>query len=262
MTKSSLQDIRSAYSQKKTWEKQFPLNYFLVRPLSFYLTYITLRVTRDPSKVALFGFALGIIGCLLLALSSIYSIWPGLLFVFLFSILDAVDGNVARTTNNVTLYGKYLDGFLGDLIYGSYQFFLGIGLYFSASWPPHHLIAALPNEHLKALPLFLGSVILIGHLWAISFETRFDNYRIQKEGFTPIGETTLSKPISKSRRSEKWYYLIFINIDSLNSQLLLFTILSFLKLEIFALLFFACFFTAKAFFYLFFFYRKAKYILK
>jgi hypothetical protein len=257
-----MQEIRSAYAQKKNWEKQFPLNYFLIRPLSFYLTYITLRVTRDPAKIAIFGFALGVIGCFLLASSSIWSIWPGILLIFLFSILDAVDGNVARTTNNVTLFGKYLDGLLGDLIYGSYPFFLGVGLYFSADRLPHHLIETLPNEHLKALPLFFGSVVLISHLWAASFETRFDNYRLQKEGCAPSSKTNLSKPIAKSRRSEKWYYLIFINIDCLNNQLLLFVILSFLKLEIFAILFLACFFTTKAFFYLIFYYRKSNYILK
>ena len=97
MQQYSVQEIRSAYAQKKNWEKQFPLNYFLIRPVSFYITYFTLKVTLDPAKVAIFGFVLGVIGCFLLMFSSICSIWPGFFLIFLFSLFDAVDGNVART---------------------------------------------------------------------------------------------------------------------------------------------------------------------
>ena len=35
--------------------------------------------------------------------------------------MDAVDGNIARTTRNVTYYGKFLDGLLGEIIEGSYK---------------------------------------------------------------------------------------------------------------------------------------------
>jgi len=258
MQQYSMQEIRSAYAQKKNWEKQFPLNYFLIRPLSFYLTYITLRVTRDPAKVAIFGFVLGVIGCFLLMFSSICSIWPGFFLIFLFSFFDAVDGNVARTTKNVTLFGKFLDGYLGDLIYRGYPFSLGIGLHFSPDRLPHRLIATITHEHAIALPLLLGSLILISGLWATSFERTYDAYRVQKEGCLPIGQADVKKPIAKSTRSGRWYYLVFVNIDSTNTQLLLLLILSLLGLEIWFLFFLTCFFCTKAIYFFVFYYNKSQ----
>jgi hypothetical protein len=258
MKKYSLDDIRSAYVQKRIWEKQFPLNYFLVRPVSFYITYLTLKVTLDPAKVAIFGFVLGAFGCLIMACSPVYPIWLALLLIFLFSILDAVDGNVARTTNNVTLFGKYLDGLLGELIEGIYPFSLGIGLYLSRDSLPSDFVQALAKHHARTLPLLLGALILICKLWSKLFERGYEVYRIQKEGCPPIGQVNLKKPIAKSTRSGRWYYLVFINIDSLNTQLLLLLILSLLGLEIWFLFFLACFFCTKAIYFFFFYYNKSK----
>ena len=257
MTHYSLKDIRFAYIQKKNWEKQFPLNYLFVRPVSFYITYFTLKVTQDPGKIAIFGFFLGALGCFLLALSSIYSIWPGFLLIFLFSLFDAVDGNVARTTNNVTLFGKFLDGFLGDLIYRSYPFFLGIGLCFSPQPLPDFLIAHLTDQHAVAIPLFLGSVALISGLWASCFERTFHAYHLQKEGCQPISQADLKKPVTKSTRSGRWYYMLFLNIDSLNNQLLLLLLFCEINQMIWFLFLLACFFVTKAIYFFLFYYDKA-----
>jgi hypothetical protein len=246
MIKYSLEDIRSAYIQKKAWEKQFPLNYFFVRPASFYITYVTLRVTQDPAKVAIFGFTLGALGCLLIAFSSLYYVWSGLLLILSFSLMDAVDGNVARTTQNVTLFGKYLDGLLGELIENTYPFSLGIGLYLSGNAVHSDFVLAFAKHHAKTLPLFLGASILICKLWSKLFERGYEVYRIQKEGFTPVAKANLQKPFEKSKYSRQWYYLLFINLDSLNNQLLLLTIFILLKLEIWFLFILASFYFFKA----------------
>jgi phosphatidylglycerophosphate synthase len=244
--------------QKKIWEKQFPLNYFIVRPISFYITYLTLKITLDPARVAIFGFVLGAIGCLLMACSHVYSIWLALLLIFLFSLMDAVDGNVARTTQNVTLFGKYLDGMLGDLIEGIYPFSLGIGLYLSAYPLPSDFVSAFVNHHAKTLPLLLGALILICKLWSKLFERGYELYRIKKEGFTPIPNVNQLKPYDKSKYSNQWYYLLFINLDSLNNQLLLLTISVLLEQEILFLFIFAVFYLFKGILYLIHYFLKTR----
>jgi phosphatidylglycerophosphate synthase len=258
MTHYSLKDIRLAYIQKKNWEKQFPLNYFFVRPISFYITYLTLKATQDPGKIAIFGFLLGALGCFSFTLIFFCTIWPGLVLISLYSLSDAVDGNVARTTQNVTLFGKYLDGVLGDIIEGIYPFSLAIGLYLSGNAMNSDLVVALVKEHAKVLPLLLGALILICRLWSKLFERGYDHYRIQKLGFTPVAKTNLQKTIEKSKYSHQWYYLLFINLDSLNNQLLLLTIFILLKLEIWFLFVFATFYFFKAVLFFIFYFNKTR----
>ena len=258
MTQYSLKQIKDAYIQKKDWEKQFPINYFFVRPFSFYLTSIVLRVTRDPGRVAIFGFSLGVIGCFFLATSSIFSIWPGILFIGLYSLSDAIDGNIARTTRNVTLFGKYLDGLLGELIDGSYLFFLGIGLYFSWGSSNDPVIQPLLSAHAKILPIFLGSLALICRLWATHFRNSFQLYRFRKEGSQPVHESQVKSVIGKSRYHDRWYFLVLINLESLNTQLLLLILLAILGLEIWFLVFFTCFFVGRALIYFIFYFTKTK----
>lgn len=256
-----LHNIKSSYQQKKSWEKQFPINYFLVRPLSFYITYVIIRITRSPAKIAMFGFVLGLLGCLMLTLSSLCTIWPGLLLIFFYSLSDAVDGNVARTTRNVTLFGKYLDGLIGDLIDGWYPFFLGLGLYFYPETSKDPFIRNLLHEHATILPLFLASLILITNLWARSFATTYQLYRIRKHGTPPSDDHELTAPVAKSRHSDRWYYLVFVNMDCLNNQLVILAFLALLKIEIWFLILFSFFYFTKAIFYLFIYFRKTRSLL-
>jgi phosphatidylglycerophosphate synthase len=258
MKKYTLAQIKGSFVQKKEWEKQFPINYFFVRPLSFYLTWLVLKVTQDPAKVAIFGFCLGIAGCSLLATSHLFSLWPGLLLVILYSISDAVDGNVARTTQNVTLFGKYFDGLLGEIIDGSYFFFLGIGLYYSGAGTKDPVFSTLIPTHSQVIPLLLGSVILISKLWATIFRNLYDRYKAQKDGLAPFDASQAKNIIGKSRYHDRWYFRIFINLESLNTQLLLLILFAALGIEIWFLILFACFFAGRALLYLVFYFTKTK----
>jgi len=254
----SFREIKTAYAQKKDWEKQFPINYFFVRPFSFYLTYLVLKVTRNPAKVAIFGFILRVIGCFFLATSSLFSLWPGILFIALYSLSDAVDGNIARTTQNVTLFGKYLDGLLGELIDGSYLFFLGIGIYFSWDGSKDPFVSPFLPSHVQILPLILGALVLISKLWATHFRNSYEIYRVRKEDAGPVDDTEVKKIIRKSRYHDRWYFLILINLESLNTQLLLLVLLVAMGFEILFLVFFACFFVGRAFIYFIFYFAKTK----
>ena len=258
MSSYTLKEIRDAYLQKRDWEKQFPINFFLIRPISFYLTFLILKVTQNPANIALFGFALGIIGCFFLACSQIFSIWPGIIFIILYSLSDAVDGNVARTTKNVTLFGKYLDGIIGSLIDGNYFFFLGIGMYFLKDYRWVDRTLGWTPEQVGILSLSLGGFILISKLWADIFKDRYESYKAKKEGLPKFDESKSSEPIGKSTFSRRWYFRLFINMDCLNNQLLLLALLAILKLEVLFLIGFACFYTLRSVFYCVFYFMRTK----
>jgi len=258
MIQYSLKQIKDAYIQKKEWEKQFPINYFFVRPFSFYLTYVVLKVTRNPAKMAIFGFTLGVIGCVFLATATLFSLWPGILFIALYSLSDAVDGNIARTTHNVTLFGKYLDGLLGELIDGSYLFFLGMGLYFSWYGCKDSVISLLLPNHTQMLPLILGALSLIARLWATHFRNSYEIYRVRKKGLQPVDDSLVKSTIGKSKYHDRWYFLVLVNLESLNTQLLLLILLAIIGLEVWFLVFFACFFVVRALIYFIFYFTKTK----
>ena len=258
MANYSFQRIKEAYAQKKDWEKQFPINYFFVRPFSFYLTYLILKVTQDPAKMAIFGFTLGVIGCFFLATASLFSLWPGILFIALYSFSDAIDGNIARTTHNVTLFGKYLDGLLGEVMDGSYLFFLGIGLYFSWHASKDPIISYLLPKHTQILPLIFGALSLISRLWATHFRNIYEIYRVRKKGLQAVDDYQVKNIIGKSKYHDRWYFLVLINLESLNTQLLLLILLAIMGLEIWFLVFFTCFFVVRAFIYFIFYFTKTK----
>lgn len=255
-TPHSLEQIKEAYIQKKEWEKQFPLNYFFVRPISFYITYVILKITTKAARVAFFGALLGICGCFLLAYSFRWSIWPGIIFIALYSVSDAVDGNVARTTNDVTLWGIYLDGLIGTVIDTNYLFFLGTGLYLSGAGIADPIISSFLKEHAHYAPFLFGSLITIFKLWAIFFQNSYETFKLRKEGVPAYSESQAKRIIGTSRLSKSWYFLIFINLDSLNNQLLLLIISTMFKLEIWFLAFFTFYFAAKALIYLLYYFKK------
>ena len=258
MANYSFQEIKNAYAQKRDWEKQFPINYFFVRPFSFYLTYLILKVTTNPARVALSGFGLGIIGCFFLAMSSLFSIWPGILFICLYSLSDAIDGNIARTTQNVTLFGKYLDGLLGELVDGNYLFFLGIGMYFSWDGSKQPLVSPFLGTHAQILPLLLGALAVISRLWGTHFRNNYEIYRVRKEGSPSVDEYQVKSIIGKSRYHDRWYFLILVNLESLNTQLLFLILSTLLGLQIWFLVVFALFFIVRGLIYFIFYFMKTK----
>jgi phosphatidylglycerophosphate synthase len=258
MSAYTLQEIRDAYMQKKSWEKQFPINYYIVRPLSFFLTHVILKITTNPARVAAWGFIIGLLGLISLSCTLIFSLWPGIIFIILYSISDAVDGNIARTTSNVTLFGIYLDGLLGEFIDGNYFFFLGLGCYLAGTSINDPMISQLGRDYARALPLFLGAWIIICRLWSSNFESRYQTFRIKKEGLAPLDNSQIYKTIGKSSLSNRWYYLLFINIECLNNQLLLLVLLTALDLETWFLLIFALFYSTKAIVFFFLYLRMAR----
>ena len=104
--------------------------YKFIRPLSVYPTWVCLKLGIKPNQVTVFGFLLGILGCVLLSFGTYTTIILGALLINLNYLLDRVDGNVARMTNTTSQFGKILDVYCDYVIMVLTPVSLGIGLYF------------------------------------------------------------------------------------------------------------------------------------
>lgn len=222
--KYSLADIRRTYTQKKEFEKQFPLSYFFFRPISFYLAWLLLKITRSPSHVAFFGLGVGMAGCLSLLRIPEWSPWPGLLLLFLYDLLDAADGNIARVTGNVTYYGKFLDGVIGEVVEGAYCFFLGAGLYRADGTLALGGLAPGGGEYARVVVLLAGMAAMGGRLFSGQVAGSYHEYLERQERKRSGGDRTvgdnLTEAVGSSRYRSRWWYLVNINLSSFDFQML------------------------------------------
>ncbi|MFQ5787213.1 MAG: CDP-alcohol phosphatidyltransferase family protein [Thermodesulfobacteriota bacterium] len=258
MSKYSLQQIKSAYIQKKDWERQFPISYFLFRPISFYVTCLVLSVTNSPSKVAWCGFVIGLGGCTSLLFLSTLTIWPGLLLLIIYAVSDAVDGNIARVTRNVTYYGKYLDGVIGNIIEGSYFFCLGLGLY-QTPGDSYFLNSLLVIERNNSIIIILASIIVSGRLFSIIVEGSYDVKTIQKQNDEGIfKENHLQATIATSSFRKNIWFLMYTNLNAFNLQLIILSLCAVLNIIDLFLLFFSAYYITRFFATLIFFTYRAQ----
>lgn len=257
MGKYSLQQIKSAYTQKKEWESQYPITYFLIRPISFYITYLVLSVTNSPTKVVWCGFVIGLGGCTSLLFLSTVTIWPGFFLLVIFSTLDAVDGNIARVTKNVTYYGKYLDGMVGNIIEGSYFLCLGLGLS-QAPGDLYFLNSLFAIGQTNSIIIILASIIISGRLFSLIIERSYDNLIIQKQKDEGIFKETLQATVTTSSFRKNIWFLIYINLNTLNIQLIILSLCAVLNIIDLFLVFFTIYYVTRFFATLIFFTYRAQ----
>ena len=128
--RKSLDEIRNSFAgRKKANEKQTPLCYYVVRPLSFYLTWLILPLGVSANQVSIFSFLIGLSGCISLSFGYDVGVYVGSILILIVWLLDHIDGNIARTTKTASSYGAFLDSALGTIVYFAFSFSLGIALY-------------------------------------------------------------------------------------------------------------------------------------
>ena len=257
MTKYSLKEIARSFEQKKEWEKQFPVNYYIVRPLSFLITYFVIRLTNSPDRIAWIGFIIGLAGCFSFLGINLWSAWLGVILLFTFSLLDAVDGNIARTTGNVTYHGRFLDGLLDETIEASYCLCIGLGL--SVGFP---IFPGATNNiaatHSSILPLLSGVIIMGGRLFCSFVDLKYEYHFFEKQGANNRIKTNINDKIQSSTFRDKWYYQVFININLLNNQIVILVICLWFGKIAFFLSLLAPYYLVRAVVYFVFFLRRAK----
>lgn len=128
--KQTLSAVRATYDADKRQSEvaESAIWAYVYRPLSFYLTVPLIWARLSPNQVTLLGFSFAVLGLVLLAVGRPQSMLAGSICILVFVLLDHCDGNIARYTQRASAFGRLLDGFIDNLVYGSLSFFLGLGL--------------------------------------------------------------------------------------------------------------------------------------
>lgn len=227
--------------QKKDWEKQFPTIYYFSRPISFYLTYLILFVTEEPTFIVWVGFIVGLVGCFSFLFISNLTIWLGIVLLIVFAILDAVDGNIARVTRKVTYYGKFLDGALGEVIEASYCFWLGLGVYLNpGDFYALNFLKTISEG--RIFIVLLGIAAVLGRLFSNIFQGGYYTNLIRKQKTETSFEENLTGEFKSSSYRKNWWFLLFINFHTLTLQLLILALCAAFKAVDLFLFFFALYY--------------------
>ena len=131
--KPTIAELRATYSpEKRQSDRSFSLWVALVaRPISFYLTWALIRADVRATPVTLFGAVIAFVGCVFLALGGYPSQVLGALLIALWSVLDTVDGNLARYYGSAGKRGEFMDALAGYLVVAALFCSLGIGAFAS-----------------------------------------------------------------------------------------------------------------------------------
>ena len=119
---------------------------FVLRPISFPVSWAALRMGLSPAFISYFSALVSIAGGILFA-------WPvsclagiGIILLNFFSVLDCVDGNMARVSGKAGPWGGWADAASGFIAYTSVFFASGIYMYWKTLWWPVLLVAGLTSS--------------------------------------------------------------------------------------------------------------------
>ncbi len=133
-------DARESYPP---WKARFDLvgglwNYAVARRLSFYVTPLFIRQGFSATAVTILGWTVLLFGLLLLAVGradQVYSV-AGAALLVAWTVLDCVDGNVARYRGQCSRFGALLDSLATAVLQALLPCCVGFALYRAAIQPP------------------------------------------------------------------------------------------------------------------------------
>lgn len=173
MSPVSVNDIKKSLpSKKKDRDKMDIWVYYIVRPISYYFTWVCLKLGITAAGATYLSMVIGLIGPLLLLESNYYIQLLGVLLINSWIVFDCVDGNIARFKNKTSLFGKFIDGVSGYIIMSSLYLCIGASVYLNSE------VSLLENQ--MWVYLFIGAIGSISTLFPRIIEhkatTMFSNY--------------------------------------------------------------------------------------
>ena len=124
--KYKFRDVLNAFPKEKRKGDSFFIGRFISRPISFVLTFLAANIGLSAWFVSILSAVCALSGCILFAFDNNVLSWIGVGLVILWSILDCVDGNVARLTKTQSKYGEFMDAESGYIICAFVYIAIGI----------------------------------------------------------------------------------------------------------------------------------------
>ncbi|MDR1931829.1 MAG: CDP-alcohol phosphatidyltransferase family protein [Spirochaetales bacterium] len=123
--KYSLKDVTASLTPEKHSADGFWTRCVL-RPLSYPVAWLALRCALSPNTVSWTGVFFAVAGAVLFGLAGGVFRWAGIAGFFIFSVLDCVDGNMARTIKKPSPWGAWTDTVSGYIVYTAALLSLGV----------------------------------------------------------------------------------------------------------------------------------------
>jgi phosphatidylglycerophosphate synthase len=141
----SLREIRVSLPPEKV--KQDGLwTRFVLRPVSFPVTWAALRLGFSACAVSYLSAVLSVAGGILFSFPGYWIPAAGALLLNVFSVLDCVDGNIARVRGKAGPWGSWADAITGFIAYTAVFFSSGVYLYLRSGWHPVLFAAGLTSS--------------------------------------------------------------------------------------------------------------------
>lgn len=129
MNKSTVAEIRDSLSDEKHLvERDVWAIHYGIRPLSVYVAWLFIRLGISCKQTVVLGLLLGVTGVFLVAVGSLQVTIAGVGLLILGSLLDYVDGNIARATGTTDKLGAYLDLTADNFMAAAVPIAVGVGV--------------------------------------------------------------------------------------------------------------------------------------
>ncbi len=121
-------EVRSSYGGAKAAQERDDIMFrWFARPLSFPIAWLALRLGLSPNHVTYLSLVLNLLGLALMASGIRSAMATGVGIILLALILDAADGNMARTAQRFSPLGEWLEGVGAYVLYACFHLAGGIG---------------------------------------------------------------------------------------------------------------------------------------
>ena len=167
----TINEIKNQYTDEKRRQDKSTnfWVYLFNRNISFYPTWIFLRLGMSANQVTFFSIIIGLVGCLYFSIGGKNNFIIGAILINVWAILDCVDGNMARLLNSTSSYGWFLDSITGLLLNAVLLFSIGIGSFLYHDEFIFMLSSILKVDNLQIISLALLIVGCFGSLAALFY---------------------------------------------------------------------------------------------
>lgn len=161
-------------TSKQIYERDnLPYIYFLLRPMGRCLIPICIALNVSPNQVTTVSILFSIFGIGLLIFDVVTLQLTSILLLHFALVLDMLDGDLARKTNNTSQGGEFLDALGGYLRGGLFLPCMGIGL-LSSTNPFIENLSLVPQWAICALGLTAGLSHFAGRLISLRYNILFE----------------------------------------------------------------------------------------
>jgi len=118
----------------------------VLRPLSIPVTWLALKMSLKANTVSYLSAIFSIGGGILFGMPGFFLPLLGAILLNIFSVLDCVDGTVARVTGTASLWGGWADAVMGFVAYTAVFLGTGVYVYLRSGWWPALVLVALTSS--------------------------------------------------------------------------------------------------------------------